>query len=214
MKNYQHEFIEYVLYKNILKFGAFTLKSGRVSPYFFNAGLFNTGRDLAFLGRMYATALIESGVDFDLLFGLAYKGIPIAAITAVALTEHFEKNIPYCFNRKIAKEHGEGGCLVGSPLEGKIMLIDDVITAGTTVREPMATIVSSHQATLAGIIISLDRQEKGSRDISAVDEIKLDYQCQVISVVSITDLIDYLTDKKDMHKQLLAIHAYRQRYGV
>ena len=165
MKPYQRQFIEFALSKQVLKFGEFTLKSGRKSPYFFNAGLFNTGRDLALLGRFYAEALVDSGIEFDLLFGPAYKGIPIATTTAVALAEHHDRDLPYCFNRKEAKTHGEGGNLVGSPLQGRVMLVDDVITAGTAIRESME-IIQAQGAQLAGVLISLDRQERGrGRDL-------------------------------------------------
>ena len=160
MKPYQRQFIEFALSKQVLKFGEFTLKSGRKSPYFFNAGLFNTGRDLALLGRFYAEALVDSGIEFDLLFGPAYKGIPIATTTAVALAEHHDLDLPYCFNRKEAKDHGEGGNLVGSALQGRVMLVDDVITAGTAIRESME-IIQANGATLAGVLISLDRQDHG-----------------------------------------------------
>jgi orotate phosphoribosyltransferase len=153
MKPYQRQFIEFALSKQVLKFGEFTLKSGRKSPYFFNAGLFNTGRDLALLGRFYAEALVDSGIEFDLLFGPAYKGIPIATTTAVALAEHHDRDLPYCFNRKEAKTHGEGGNLVGSPLQGRVMLVDDVITAGTAIRESME-IIQAQGAQLAGVLIS------------------------------------------------------------
>ncbi|MCL4155356.1 UNVERIFIED_CONTAM: hypothetical protein GTU68_057224, partial [Idotea baltica] len=159
MKAYQREFIEFALEKEVLKFGEFTLKSGRISPYFFNAGLFNTGRDLARLGRFYAAALVESGIDYDVLFGPAYKGIPIATTTAVALADHHDTDKPYCFNRKEAKNHGEGGNLVGSALEGRIMLVDDVITAGTAIRESME-IIQANGADLAGVLVAIDRQEK------------------------------------------------------
>ena len=160
MKDYQREFIEFALSKQVLRFGEFTLKSGRTSPYFFNAGLFNTGRDLARLGRFYAAALQDSGIDYNLLFGPAYKGIPIATTTAVALADSYDIDMPYCFNRKEAKTHGEGGSLVGSALEGKVMLVDDVITAGTAIRESME-IIQAHGAELSGVLIALDRQEKG-----------------------------------------------------
>lgn len=153
MKAWQRQFIEFAINKQVLKFGEFTLKSGRKSPYFFNAGLFNTGRDLALLGRFYAQALVDSGIDFDLVFGPAYKGIPIATTTVVALADHHDRDVPYCFNRKEAKDHGEGGTLVGSALQGKIMLVDDVITAGTAIRESME-IIAANQATLAGVLIS------------------------------------------------------------
>ncbi|EKK7701381.1 orotate phosphoribosyltransferase [Cronobacter sakazakii] len=213
MKPYQRQFIEFALNKQVLKFGEFTLKSGRQSPYFFNAGLFNTGRDLALLGRFYAEALVDSGVDFDLLFGPAYKGIPIATTTAVALAEHHERDVPYCFNRKEAKDHGEGGDLVGSPLQGRVMLVDDVITAGTAIRESME-IIQANGATLAGVMISLDRQERGRGELSAIQEVERDYGCQVIAIITLNDLIAYLAEKPEMANHLAAVEAYRQQYGV
>ncbi|WP_105624679.1 orotate phosphoribosyltransferase [Cronobacter malonaticus] len=213
MKPYQRQFIEFALNKQVLKFGEFTLKSGRQSPYFFNAGLFNTGRDLALLGRFYAEALVDSGVDFDLLFGPAYKGIPIATTTAVALAEHHERDVPYCFNRKEAKDHGEGGSLVGSPLQGRVMLVDDVITAGTAIRESME-IIQANGATLAGVMISLDRQERGRGELSAIQEVERDYGCQVIAIITLNDLIAYLAEKPEMANHLAAVEEYRQQYGV
>ncbi|RPH20935.1 orotate phosphoribosyltransferase [Buttiauxella warmboldiae] len=213
MKPYQRQFIEFALNKQVLKFGEFTLKSGRTSPYFFNAGLFNTGRDLALLGRFYAAALVDSGIDFDLLFGPAYKGIPIATTTAVALAEHHERDVPYCFNRKEAKDHGEGGSLVGSALQGRVMLVDDVITAGTAIRESME-IIAANNASLAGVLISLDRQERGRGEISAIQEVERDYQCQVISIITLKDLIDYLQEKPEMAEHLAAVQEYRTQYGV
>lgn len=213
MKPYQRQFIEFALNKQVLKFGEFTLKSGRQSPYFFNAGLFNTGRDLALLGRFYAEALVDAGVDFDLLFGPAYKGIPIATTTAVALAEHHERDVPYCFNRKEAKDHGEGGNLVGSPLQGRVMLVDDVITAGTAIRESME-IIQANGATLAGVMISLDRQERGRGELSAIQEVERDYGCQVIAIITLNDLIAYLAEKPEMANHLAAVEEYRQQYGV
>ena len=213
MKAWQREFIEFAIRKQVLKFGEFTLKSGRKSPYFFNAGLFNTGRDLAQLGRFYAQALVDSGIDFDLLFGPAYKGIPIATTTAVALADHHHRDLPYCFNRKEAKDHGEGGLLVGSPLEGRVMLVDDVITAGTAIRESME-IITAHHATLAGVLISLDRQERGRADISAIQEVERDYQCQVISIITLNDLVSYLEEQPSMAEALVSVKAYREQYGI
>ena len=213
MKPYQRQFIEFALNKQVLKFGEFTLKSGRTSPYFFNAGLFNTGRDLALLGRFYAAALMDSGIDFDLLFGPAYKGIPIATTTAVALAEHHERDVPYCFNRKEAKDHGEGGNLVGSTLQGRVMLVDDVITAGTAIRESME-IIAANSATLAGVLISLDRQERGRGEISAIQEVERDYHCKVISIITLKDLIAYLEEKPEMAANLAAVQKYRDEYGV
>lgn len=213
MKSWQREFIEFALEKQVLKFGEFTLKSGRKSPYFFNAGLFNSGRDLARLGRFYAQALVDSGIGFDLVFGPAYKGIPIATTTVVALADHHDQDVPYCFNRKEAKDHGEGGLLVGSPLQGRIMLVDDVITAGTAIRESME-IIAAHHASLAGVLISLDRQERGRGEISAIQEVERDYQCQVIAIITLNDLITYLEEKPEMAASLITVKAYRDQYGI
>lgn len=213
MKAYQREFIEFALNKQVLRFGEFTLKSGRTSPYFFNAGLFNTGGDLARLGRFYASALVDSNIDFDLLFGPAYKGIPIATTTAVALADHHNKDLPYCFNRKEAKTHGEGGSLVGSPLEGKVMLVDDVITAGTAIRESME-IIKAHGAELSGVLIALDRQEKGKGELSAIQEVERDFGTKVISIVTLTDLITYLEEQPDMADSLATIKQYQEDYGI
>ena len=213
MKAYQKEFIEFALEKQVLKFGEFTLKSGRTSPYFFNAGLFNTGRDLARLGRFYAAALEDAGIEYDLLFGPAYKGIPIATTTAVALADHYNKDVPYCFNRKEAKTHGEGGNLVGSPLEGRIMLVDDVITAGTAIRESME-IIAAAGADLSGVLIALDRQEKGKAELSAIQEVERDFCTQVVSIVKLADLITYLEEQGSMGEHLDTIKAYRDQYGV
>ena len=197
----------------MLRFGEFTLKSGRISPYFFNAGLFNTGRDLARLGRFYATALVDSGIEHDLLFGPAYKGIPIATTTAVALYEHHDIDIPYCFNRKEKKQHGEGGSLVGSELKGRVMLVDDVITAGTAIRESME-IIQAHDASLAGVLIALDRQEKGKGELSAIQEVERDFGCEIISIIKLGDLINYLSEKSGMEAQLASVSAYRDKYGI
>ncbi|WP_019613721.1 orotate phosphoribosyltransferase [Psychromonas ossibalaenae] len=213
MKDYQKEFIEFAIEKEVLKFGEFTLKSGRTSPYFFNAGLFNSGLDLARLGRFYAAALMDSGIDYDLLFGPAYKGIPIATTTAVALANDYDLDLPYCFNRKEAKTHGEGGSLVGSDLKGKIMLVDDVITAGTAIRESM-DIIQAHNAELAGVLIALDRQEKGKAELSAIQEVERDYGAKVISIVQLGDLVTYLQAKPEMQEYLQSVQAYREKYGV
>ena len=213
MKAWQRQFIEFALNKGVLKFGEFTLKSGRKSPYFFNAGLFNTGRDLALLGRFYAQALVDSGIDFDLVFGPAYKGIPIATTTVVALADHHDRDVPYCFNRKEAKDHGEGGTLVGSPLQGKIMLVDDVITAGTAIRESME-IIAANNATLAGVLISLDRQERGRGAISAIQEVERDYGCKVISIITLKELIAYLEEKPELADHLVAVREYRSEFGI
>lgn len=213
MKAYQREFIEFALEKQVLKFGEFTLKSGRKSPYFFNAGLFNTGRDLARLGRFYAAALVDSGIEFDVLFGPAYKGIPIATTTAVALADHHNVDTPYCFNRKEAKNHGEGGNLVGSKLEGRVMLADDVITAGTAIRESME-LIQANKADLAGVLVAIDRQEKGKGELSAIQEVERDFGCAVISIVSLTDLITYLEQQGGNAEHLEAVKAYRAQYGI
>tara|TARA_R110002153_G_scaffold170348_11_gene323208 strand:+ start:1807 stop:2448 length:642 start_codon:yes stop_codon:yes gene_type:complete len=213
MQDYQREFIEFALARQVLKFGQFTLKSGRTSPYFFNAGLFNTGGDLAKLGQFYAQALQRSGIEFDVLFGPAYKGIPIATTTAVALADKHGVDVPYCFNRKEAKTHGEGGNLVGSPLTGKIMLVDDVITAGTAIRESMQ-LIAANNAQLAGVLIALDRQERGQGELSAIQEVERDFHTQVVSIVSLKDLIDYLTERGDMTEHLANIKRYRETYGI
>jgi len=213
MKDYQKEFIEFAIEKQVLKFGEFTLKSGRISPYFFNAGLFNTGRDLARLGRFYAAALQDAGIEYDLLFGPAYKGIPIATTTAVALSNDYNLDIPYCFNRKEAKTHGEGGNLVGSELTGKIMLVDDVITAGTAIRESM-DIINAHKAELAGVLIALDRQEKGKGELSAIQEVERDYDAKVISIVQLADVVSYLASKPEMKEYLESVNVYREQYGI
>jgi orotate phosphoribosyltransferase len=213
MQNYQRSFIEFALTRNVLIFGQFTLKSGRISPYFFNAGLFNTGGDLAKLGQFYAQALQTSGIDYDVLFGPAYKGIPIATTTAVALADKHNVDKPYCFNRKEAKTHGEGGNLVGSPLAGKVMLVDDVITAGTAIRESMQ-LITANNAQLAGVLIALDRQEKGQGELSAIQEVERDFETKVVSIVSLSDLVDYLSDKPEMVGHLANIKQYRLDYGI
>jgi orotate phosphoribosyltransferase len=213
MKAFQRDFIEFAIARGVLKFGEFTLKSGRVSPYFFNAGLFNRGGDLAKLGRFYADALVDAGVEFDVLFGPAYKGIPIATTTAVALADSHGQDVPYCFNRKEAKTHGEGGNLVGSPLSGKVMLVDDVITAGTAIRESMA-LIEQQQASLSGVLIALDRQERGKGELSAIQEVERDFNTQVIAIVSLADVVDYLNEHGDHDTHINAINTYRERYGI
>ncbi|KFZ29433.1 orotate phosphoribosyltransferase [Pseudidiomarina atlantica] len=213
MKQYQQDFISFAISRGVLKFGEFTLKSGRTSPYFFNAGLFNHGADLAKLGRFYAAALQDSAVSYDVLFGPAYKGIPIATAAAIALYDTYQKDVPYCFNRKEKKDHGEGGNLVGSPLQGKVMLVDDVITAGTAIRESME-IVHANNAELAGVLIALDRQEKGQGELSAIQEVEKDFGTQVISIVKLNDVIEYLKDSPELAEHLEAVTAYRAKYGV
>ncbi|WP_404400693.1 orotate phosphoribosyltransferase [Idiomarina seosinensis] len=213
MKDYQKQFIQFAIARGVLKFGEFTLKSGRISPYFFNAGLFNQGSDLAKLGRFYASALVDSGAHFDVLFGPAYKGIPIAAATAIALYDNHQKDTPYCFNRKEQKQHGEGGNLVGAELTGQVMLVDDVITAGTAIRESME-IVNASGASLAGVLIALDRQEKGQGELSAIQEVERDFDASVIAIVSLSDIIEFLKDDPNFKQHLPKVQAYQQAYGV
>ena len=213
MRDYQKAFIEFALSREVLRFGEFTLKSGRVSPYFFNAGLFNTGSALARLGQYYAEAIVESGLDFDVLFGPAYKGIPLAAACSVALADHHQRDVPYSFNRKEAKAHGEGGNIVGSPLQGRILIIDDVITAGTAIRESMQ-IIDAAGANPAGVLIALDRQEKGTGELSAIQEVEQQYNIPVLSIIKLEDLISYLEQQPDMQANLAAVMAYRKQYGI
>ncbi|WXU00456.1 MAG: Orotate phosphoribosyltransferase [Catillopecten margaritatus gill symbiont] len=212
MKDYKKDFINFVLEVGALKFGEFELKSGRISPYFFNAGLFNQGRHLSKLGNFYAQAIEGSNIDFTVLFGPAYKGIPLATATAMALNDSFNKNIPYSFNRKEAKTHGEGGDIVGHALEGDILIIDDVITAGTAIREAM-DIISANGATAKGVIVALDRQEKGKGDTSAIQEVEQDFGLSVLSIISLADIIDYLKQGDDQDL-INRIEAYRAQYGV
>lgn len=213
MKTYQRQFIEFALEKQVLKFGEFTLKSGRKSPYFFNAGLFNTGRDLARLGRFYAAALVDENIEFDVLFGPAYKGIPIATTTAVALAEHHDIDTPYCFNRKEAKAHGEGGTIVGSALAERVMLVDDVITAGTAIRESM-DLIQTQGASLAGVLVAIDRQERGQGQLSAIQEVERDFNCRVFSIIGLNDLITYLEQEPNMTEHLAAVCQYRAEFGI
>jgi orotate phosphoribosyltransferase len=213
MKEYQEDFIRFAIECQVLRFGEFELKSGRTSPYFFNAGLFNTGAMLARLGRFYAQAIADSGMAFDLLFGPAYKGIPLAATTAVALADHHGRDLPYAFNRKEAKSHGEGGNIVGSPLQGRVLIIDDVITAGTAIRESM-DIIAAHEARPAGVVIALDRQEKGKGERSAIQEVEDDYGIPVLSIIKLEQLIQYLSTSSEHQQYLDAVQAYRDRYGI
>ncbi len=217
IKPFQREFIEFALQLKVLRFGEFTLKSGRTSPYFFNAGLFNTGHALARLGQFYAAAIVDSGVNFDVLFGPAYKGIPIASATAVALAEHYGQDKPWCFNRKEAKDHGEGGQLVGAPLAGKILIIDDVITAGTAIREVMSLLSQSH-AEPAAVVVAVDRQERGKGALSAIQEVERDFSIPVISIINLQQLVAYLEESAEgsdeFAEHLERVKAYRQNYGV
>ena len=213
MQDYQREFIDFALETGVLRFGEFTLKSGRVSPYFFNAGLFNSGSSLARLGRFYAQAIVDSGIEFDLLYGPAYKGIPLAAVTAAALFDHHGIDIPYAFNRKEAKEHGEGGSIVGHQLEGRVAIIDDVITAGTAIRESMEAI-ANHGAIPTAVFIALDRQERGKGEFSAIQEIECEYGMPVAAITRLENLIDYLEKGKDSADDLERITKYRDVYGI
>ncbi len=215
MQAYQREFIEFAIEQGVLKFGEFTLKSGRVSPYFFNAGLFRSGAALARLGRCYAQAVVDSGIDADVLFGPAYKGIPLAAATAVALAERHARDMPFSFNRKEAKDHGEGGRIVGAELAGRILIIDDVITAGTAIREVM-TLIEAAGAEAAGVVIALDRQERGEGSQSAIQEVESRYGMPVVSIVTLDMVLSYLEQQSNQELQghAAAIRDYRARYGV
>ncbi len=213
MQDYQRAFIEFAISKGVLRFGEFTLKSGRISPYFFNSGLFDTGGSLAKLGRFYASALVANEIDFDMLFGPAYKGIPLASTCAIALADEHGRDLPYSFNRKEAKDHGEGGTIVGSALKGKVMIIDDVISAGTSVRESI-DLINQANATPAGVVIALDRQELGKGDVSAIAEIEKNYNIPVTSIIKLEHLILFLQDNTDMAQYYDKVQAYRERYGA
>ncbi|KNC14825.1 MULTISPECIES: orotate phosphoribosyltransferase [Pseudomonas] len=213
MQAYQRDFIRFAIDRGVLRFGEFTLKSGRTSPYFFNAGLFNTGAALAELARYYAAAIVDSGIAFDVLFGPAYKGIPLAAATSVQLAERHQLDVPWCFNRKEAKAHGEGGSLVGSPLAGNVLIIDDVITAGTAIREVMQ-IIQQQNATAAGVMIALNRQERGNGELSAIQEVERDFGVPVVSIVSLNQVLEFLADDAQLKQHLPAVEAYRAQYGI
>ena len=213
MQAYQRDFIRFAIERGVLRFGQFTLKSGRTSPYFFNAGLFDSGLALAQLGRFYAAAIVDSGIDFDVLFGPAYKGIPLAATTAVALAEHHGRDTPWCFNRKEAKDHGEGGTLVGAPLTGRVLIVDDVITAGTAIREVMQ-IIQGQGAQADGVLIALNRQERGKGELSAIQEVERDFGMPVVSIVSLQQVLEYLADDAQLKHYLPAVEAYRAEYGI
>jgi len=206
MQQYQRDFFDFAIRSKVLRFGEFTLKSGRVSPYFFNSGLFNDGAAIAELGRYYAAAILASGLEFDMLYGPAYKGIPLAIATVIALNDHHQRNVPYAFNRKEAKDHGEGGVIVGTPLQGRVLVIDDVISAGTSVRES-ADIIRQADAELAGVAIALDRQERGQGKTSAIQEVERDYGIRVISIAD-------LGGNADMEDSLQRINEYQQLYGT
>lgn len=213
MENYKQQFIEFALARQVLKFGEFTLKSGRVSPYFFNAGLFNQGADLARLGEFYAAALQDAGLQYDMIFGPAYKGIPIATAVSIALFNRFDINKPVCFNRKETKDHGEGGNLIGSPLRGKVLLVDDVITAGTAIRESMQ-IIQANEAQLSAVLIALNRQERGNGELSAIQEVERYYQCDVLSIIDFADLMAFIETQPEYQQYLPAMRAYREQYGI
>ncbi len=213
MKDYQKEFIEFAISSNVLCFGEFALKSGRTSPYFFNAGLFQTGSALSKLAEFYAQSINDSGVEFDMLFGPAYKGIPLAAVTAATLYDKHGLDYPYAFNRKEAKDHGEGGTIVGAPLKGKVLVIDDVMTAGTAIREAV-DIVAAQGADFAGVAISLDRQERGQGELSAVQQTEQDFAVKVSSIVGLNDVIQHVSASMTDEDLLAKIEAYRERYGV
>lgn len=209
----KRDFLELAIELGVLRFGEFTLKSGRKSPYFFNAGLFNTGYSAAKLGRYYATTIVESGIEFDMLFGPAYKGIPLVTLTAAALAEHHDIDAPYAYNRKEAKAHGEGGSVVGAPLSGRALIVDDVITAGTAVREAI-DIIRGAGAEVAGLVISLDRQEKGRDSRSAVQEIEQAEGIPVAAIARLDDLVDLLEEANEYGEYLKPVLAYRKKYGV
>ena len=212
MEQYQNDFVDFMLEIGALKFGEFTLKSGRVSPYFFNAGQFNQGNHLSQLGQFYAQAIEASGIKFDVLFGPAYKGIPLAAATAIALNDSFNRSVPYSFNRKEAKDHGEGGNIVGHPLEGDILIIDDVITAGTAIRESK-DIISANGAKTKGVVVALDRQERGKGELSAIQEVEQNFGIAVVSIINLSHIVNYLKANND--KNIISrIESYRSQYGI
>lgn len=213
MHAYKYDFLRFALQRNVLRFGSFTLKSGRASPYFFNAGLFNTGSSVAALGRYYAQAVIASGLEFDMLFGPAYKGIPLATATAIALADEHLREVPFAFNRKEPKDHGEGGIVVGAPLRGRILIVDDVISAGTSVRESVR-LIESAGASLAGVAIALDRKERGSGNISAVQQVQQELGVPVIPIADLDDLVSWLEQSGEHHEELAAIQIYRSQYGA
>ncbi|MBK7541815.1 MAG: orotate phosphoribosyltransferase [Candidatus Competibacteraceae bacterium] len=212
MRDYQRDFLDFAIGRGVLRFGEFTLKSGRISPYFFNAGAFASGAALARLGRYYAAAIAAADLQFDTLFGPAYKGIPLVSAVAIALAEQHGRDLPWCFNRKEAKDHGEGGTLVGAPLQGRVLIVDDVITAGTAIRETM-DILNAHQAIPAGVLIALDRQERGQGELSAVQEVERAHGIAVTSIVSLNDVVVYLAERPNHATYLKTMRDYQVRYG-
>jgi orotate phosphoribosyltransferase len=213
MRAYQQEFIELAVEVGVLKFGQFKLKSGRISPYFFNSGLFNTGYSAAKLGRSYAAAVDAAGIGYDMLFGPAYKGIPLVSLAAAALAEHYGVDSPFCFNRKEIKDHGEGGAIVGAPVHGRVLILDDVITAGTAIRETI-TLLQQAGGTPAGVVLALDRQERGTGELSATQEVEKNYGIPVTSIIRLDDLVEHLEGSSEHSQFLPLIRDYRQRYGV
>lgn len=213
MQQFQREFIQFSIDSDVLRFGEFTLKSGRTSPYFFNAGLFNSGKRLAKLGQFYADAIVAANIDFDVLFGPAYKGIPLVSAVSIALFEKHGIDKPWVFNRKEAKSHGEGGTLVGAELNGRVLVIDDVITAGTAIRESLDLIKASN-ATLAAVCVSIDRQEKGQGETSAIQEIERDHAVNVVTIAQLDTLIHFLSESNEHENTVAAIKQYRDQYGV
>jgi len=212
MSDFRQAFLTFAIEQNVLCFGEYKTKAGRLSPYFFNAGLFSDGMALKQLGEFYAKAILAAGIKFDVLFGPAYKGIPLAATTVVALAAQGQK-VPYSFNRKEAKDHGEGGTIVGAPLQGRVLIIDDVISAGTSVRESVE-LIRNHDATPAGVVIALDRMERGQGALSAVQEVEKQYNIPVFAIANLTDLLVYLHDHATMEQNLHAVARYREVYGV
>ncbi|MEZ7972034.1 MAG: orotate phosphoribosyltransferase [Pseudomonadales bacterium] len=214
MADYKRGFIEFALDHDVLRFGEFDLKSGRKSPYFFNAGEFKTGGALARLGSYYAEVLVASGLAADCLFGPAYKGIPLVAATSIAMANQYQIDMPYVFNRKEAKSHGEGGTLVGARLEGNVVIVDDVITAGTAIREVMSFFGNSQKATASAVIVAIDRQERGKADLSAIQEVERDYGLRVLSVVTLNDIVQFLEENGAYKDELKAISSYHAEYGI
>ena len=213
MRDDQREFIRFALEHDVLRFGSFTLKSGRTSPYFFNAGAIDTGAGLAALGRHYAAAIVEDDLDVDVILGPAYKGIPIAAATAVQLAEVHGRDVPWCFNRKEAKDHGEGGLIVGAPLAGRVLVVDDVITAGTAIRE-VVDIVSGAGAEVSAVVVAIDRQERGTGELSAVQQVEQELGVRVRAIVTLDDVVEYLEETGEHAEHLDAVRAYRDEHGA